>query len=483
MDATGLTVSWSLLAPEITLVVIALVIFVLDFMTGIRGQKTTLGMMSVLAVITTLVVLHFSDKVGTIGHTFILDPFSILFKTVILVGTGLVIILSMHYLEKQKDIYQGEFYYLLLFAAAGGMLMVSSADLITLYIGLEILSIASYCLAGFRKQHVKSNEAALKYVILGGTSSAFILYGMSFMYGLTGTTNLLIIGQYLPQIYEQFSFLVIMSLLFMLVGFGFKISIAPFHMWAPDVYEGAPTPVTAFLAAVSKVAGFALILRVLSLGFSGIFGEWYFYIAVLSAVTMIIGNFIALNQHNVKRLMAYSSIAQAGYLLVPIAAALTWDIAFSQILFYAIAYVLVTTGAFAVITLVTEDAESEEISSFNGLYYRSPWLAFAMTVFLISLAGLPVTAGFFGKFYIFLGVMTNQMYWLAVIMAVTSIMSFYYYFKIIKQMYMRSTERDLLVVPNSIKVVVISTLIATIGLGFMPGIITEFLVGIGWMIF
>ncbi len=488
---------WSLMIPEIALVVFALVIFTIDLLMGIRGKRASLGVLSVFALLIALALLLTTDKTGTIAYTFVLDPFAILFKIVILAGTALVILMSMAYLKKNPEIYQGEFYYLLLFAAAGAMLMVSSVDLVTLYIGLEVLSIASYCLAGFRKQHLKSNEAAMKYVILGGVSSAFILYGISFVYGLTGTTNLLIIGSEMAAIYDNFGYLVIMSLLFMLVGFGFKISSVPFHMWAPDVYEGAPTPITAFLSVVSKVAVFGLTLRVLILGFGAIFEQWYFFFGLIAAMTMIIGNIVALAQKSSKRLMAYSGIAQAGYLLVPLAAALPGEVMLSQIVFYAFAYLLMTLGAFAVITFVTEDAGSDDLSAFSGLHQRSPFLAFAMAVFLFSLAGLPVTAGFFGKFYIFLGVMTQHMYWLAIIMAVTSIISFYYYFTIIKHMYMAKTDNGVeeanqdhhaenqkpLSIPVSINLIVLVALIGTVLLGVMPNLLTTILNSTEWMIF
>lgn len=552
MNAANLTISWAILTPELALILIALAVLVLDFMTGVRGSKPTLGMMSIFALLVALVILHTNDQIGFIGASFVLDPFAILFKTIIMIGAALVILMSMHYLRQNPEIYQGEFYYLILFATAGAMLMVSSADLITLYIGLEILSIASYVLAGFKTRSTKSNEAAMKYLVLGGTASAFILFGMSYIYGLTGTTNLVEIGSVITQVFVSYTFLVSMAILFMLVGFGFKLAIAPFHMWAPDVYEGAPTPITAFLAAVSKVAAFAFVLRIMALGFGQIFGAWYFYIAILAAVSMFVGNIIALRQTNIKRLLAYSGIAQAGYLLVPIGAAITWDLAFSQILFYGIGYILAIMGIFAIVVVVGEDTRTrllgkkektlgsedlvqannavladaldhDAIETYRGLYYRSPLLAIAMTVFLVSLAGLPVTAGFFGKFYIFLGAMTNEMYWLALVMALTSIISFYYYFQVIRVMFLEpAIDSDLvkvelladdsvdgpadedsslddslsydelydaevivdrLDVPNSILVVVISALVLTIGLGAMPGIITNFLIKVSWIIF
>ncbi|OIJ21774.1 NADH-quinone oxidoreductase subunit N [Anaerobacillus alkalidiazotrophicus] len=482
---TAFNADWSLMTPEIVLAILALTVFTIDFTTGIRGKKPFIGILSVFSLLITIIlVVIFNQTPGSIGATFVVDPYAMLFKIVILIGVALVIINSMSYMEKHEEMYQGELYSLLLFASLGAMLMVSSADLITLFIGLEILSISSYCLAGFRKNQAKSSEAALKYVVLGGTASAFILYGMSFMYGLTGTTNLGEIGSGIQQLYGQYPYLVIMSLLFMIAGFGFKISIVPFHMWAPDVYEGAPTPITGFLATVSKVAGFAIMLRILAVGFGGIYHEWYFVIAVIAALTMIIGNTVALVQKNVKRLMAYSGIAQAGYLLVPLAASLSFNITMSMIVYYAFAYIFMTLGAFAIITHVTENAESEDISSFAGLRKRSPFLAHSMTVFLLSMTGLPITAGFVGKVYIFLGVMSSEMVWLAVVLIVTSTISFFYYFGIIRQMYMMDPKENnsMLKAPTSISLIVTISLIGTFGLALFANMLTNYMNGLMWII-
>ncbi|UCZ53008.1 NADH-quinone oxidoreductase subunit N [Bacillus shivajii] len=476
--------NWSLMTPEIVFATLALIIFTIDFMTGIHGKKPFIGRLSIISLLITIVlVILTNNQTASIADMFYIDAFAMIFKVILLSGVALVIAISMYYLDRNEDVYQGEYYSLMLFAALGTMIMVSSADLITLFIGLEILSISSYCLAGFKKHTKKSTEAALKYVILGGAASAFILYGMSFLYGLTGTTSLVEIGQVMPTLFEEYTFMVTLSLLFMLAGFGFKIAIVPFHMWAPDVYEGSPTPVTAFLTVVSKLAAFGIILRVFFVGFGSVYTEWAFIFAILAALTMIVGNFIALTQTNVKRLMAYSGIAQAGYILVPIAAALTLNTTLSMVAFYAVAYVLMTLGAFAVITLVTEKAGSEDITSFSGLYRRSPYMAIAMTVFLVSLGGLPLTAGFFGKVYILYGAVTADMLWLAVIMIVTSIVSFYYYFGIIKQMFMREpkeSDRELQV-PTALSAVVTVSLVGTILLGILPNLLTNYFNNIGWM--
>ncbi|MFN7252111.1 MAG: NADH-quinone oxidoreductase subunit N [Anaerobacillus sp.] len=481
---TAFNADWSLMTPEIVLAILALTVFTIDFTTGIRGKKPFIGTLSVISLLITIVlVVVFNQNTGSIGEMFVVDPFAMLFKIAILIGVALVILTSMSYMDKHKEMYQGELYSLLLFAALGAMLMVSSADLITLFIGLELLSISSYCLAGFRKSQARSTEAALKYVILGGTASAFILYGMSFLYGLTGSTSLSVIGTAMPTLHADYPYLVIMSLLFMIAGFGFKISIVPFHMWAPDVYQGAPTPITGFLATVSKVAGFAILIRILAVGFGGLYDHWYFIIAVIAALTMIVGNTVALVQSNVKRLMAYSGIAQAGYLLVPLAASLAFDITMSMIVYYAFAYIFMTLGAFAIISYVTEEANDEDLSSFAGLYKRSPFLGVGMTIFLLSMAGLPITAGFVGKVYIFLGVITSQMVWLGVIMIVTSTISFFYYFAIIKQMYFRAPKEDsLLKAPTSIALIVTICIVGTIGLAVFATLLTSYLNGLNWIV-
>ncbi|WP_280770532.1 NADH-quinone oxidoreductase subunit N [Salipaludibacillus daqingensis] len=481
---TAFDANWSLLTPEMVLAALALLVFTIDFMTGIHGKKPFIGKLSVLSLLVTAVlVLFMNNSGGQIADLYLIDSFAMVFKLIILVGVAMVIMISLHYLDRNEEIYQGEYYSILLFATLGAMIMVSSADLITLFIGLEILSISSYALVGFKKHHRHSTEAALKYVILGGAASAFILYGMSFLYGLTGSTSLLEIGQVMPTLFADYTVIMTISLIFMLVGFGFKISIVPFHMWAPDVYEGAPTPVTAFLSVVSKIAGFAIVLRVFTFGFLGVHEEWVMIIAVLAAVTMVLGNIIALTQKNTKRLMAYSGIAQAGYLLVPVAALpFIGTFSINMILFYSIAYLMMTLGAFAVISLVTEDAGTNDLSSFAGLFQRAPYLAISMTVFLVSLAGLPLTAGFIGKAHIFFGAAAADMLWLAIIMIVMSVVSFFYYFGFIKQMFMTAPKAndEELKVPTSLNAVITVALAVTLILGILPNIVLDVFNTFNW---
>jgi NADH-quinone oxidoreductase subunit N len=332
----------------------------------------------------------------------------------------------------------------------------------------------------------------MKYLVIGAVGSAFTLYGMSFVYGLTGTTNIAKAFEAAGN-WSQFTFLGTLSLVMVVAGMGIKISMVPFHMWTPDAYEGAPTPITAFLSAVSKAAAFAALLRIyLFLYFSILPRELapkiYALISVLAVLTMVVGNVAALTQKNIKRLMAYSSIAQAGYLLVPIAvlgkiqleAQLMQSI--SNMVFYLAIYVLMTMGAFAIIQYVTREAVSESIESFRGLFQRSPFLAIAMSVFLLSMAGMPVTAGFFGKFMIILGAVHTQSFWLAGIMFAASVISFYYYFGIIRLIFVKETEGvpDKLGTPLALSVVIGLALIVTVGLGVAPDALLDVLGALKW---
>ncbi|AOM81602.1 NADH-quinone oxidoreductase subunit N [Salisediminibacterium beveridgei] len=477
---------WSLMTPEIVLGALALLVFTLDFMTGIHRRKPFIGHLSVLSLaVAAILVVVMNTTTGNVGATFIVDPFAMVFKLIILIGVALVILTSLHFLDRNDDVYQGEYYSILLFAALGGMVMVSSADLITLFIGLEILSISSYALAGFKKYNRNSSEAAIKYLVLGGTASAFILYGMSYLFGLSGTTNAFEIGQMMPELFADYPQMMIIAFVMMLAGFGFKVSVVPFHMWAPDVYYGAPTPITGFLTVVSKLAGFAILIRVFTVAFGGIYAEWAIVLATIAAITMIAGNFIALTQTDIKRLMAFSGIAQAGYLLVPLATILG-DASTTIIAFYSVAYLLMTLGAFAIITLVTEDAGGKTgLDVFAGLYKRSPYMAVALTIFFLSLAGMPFTAGFIGKANIFIIAITGEMMWLAVIMIITSIVSFFYYFGVMKQMFMVEPKAndENLNVPSSINAVVSITLAATVILGILPNLLLDIFTTFNWMAF
>lgn len=477
---------WTVLAPELTILIAATVMSVIDLLMKDKTDRRFLAWLGMAGVVVAgLFVINYMDRepYQILADTYRLDDFANVFKLIILTGTLLVLLAAQSMLNRSDIAYRGEFYYLLLTAALGGMVMASSADLMTLYVGLELLSISSYILVGTRKHTLKSTEAAFKYVVLGGMSSAFILYGMSFAYGVTGTTNLFELQSGLTDAYNSgYGFFVLLSLMLMLLGFGFKISSAPFHMWAPDVYEGAPTPVTTFLAVVSKAAAFALLIRVVLVGYSGLLNTmddvWMerigLFLVILAALSMIIGNTAALRQRNVKRMMAYSSVAQAGYILVPFA--ILGTRLFEAVSFYLLAYVFMTVGGFAVIMFVNREAGTEDIKSFAGLFKRAPWTAFAMLVFVLSLAGIPVTGGFIGKFYIFFNAILGQSFWLAAIMVITSVISYFYYFEIVRQMFFRpAPSPEKLRVPAGVAAVVTIGVIGTIILGVMPQPVFDYL--------
>ncbi|MBD8498218.1 NADH-quinone oxidoreductase subunit N [Paenibacillus arenosi] len=464
-----------LMAPELTLVIAVIVMSIVDLLLPRRINRSWIGGMSLTAVLVSLgtVIWTLVDryqgaiaghKVGVIellGGSYRIDDFGLLIKVVLLLGTALVIMISIGHIRESDIQHRGEYYYLLLPAVLGGLVLVSSTDLITLFVGLELLSISSYLLVAIRKRDRRSTEGAYKYIVLGSTASAFILYGMSFLYGMTGTTHLGQIAEALAQNAGQFLPLLYLSLLFLLVGFGFKIAAAPFHAWSPDVYEGAPTPVAAFLSVVSKGAVLALLFRLVfhilfgfqfagglgDLSSAGAFINEDLSLILLSiaALSMIVGTTMALRQVKVKRLLALSGVANAGYLLVPLGLnifqpAAWYSSNFSTFWYYLIAYAFTTIGAFAILAIVCRATEHEELKSFAGLYYKAPWLAVAMTIFVLSLAGIPITAGFFGKLYILLGAVATHALWLAIIMMVTSVISFYVYFGFIRQMFMRDSD-------------------------------------------
>nr|WP_309098295.1 NADH-quinone oxidoreductase subunit NuoN [Fredinandcohnia onubensis] len=488
---TLLSFDWGVMAPEFIILGVATLLSLLDLFMGKDKDRRPLGWIGIVGILVAIgftVSLIGNDVTSILYDTFRLDSFAIAFKLILLVGTGLVLLLAMSYEPEEGMVeYRGEFYYLLLAALLGTMIMTSSADLITLFVGLELLSISSYILAGLRKRNRLSNESAMKYVINGTVSTAIFLFGVSYVYGLTGTSNLReIFGAFGNLQDPQHIYLVALALFMIVVGLSFKIAAAPFHMWAPDVYQGAPTPVTAFLSVVSKTAGFVIILRIVVTGFiqapSGNGEAEYLLfhlqdlLAIIAGATMIIGNTIALRQRNIKRMMAYSSIAHAGYLLVAF-------VAFSYFMmdaiwFYLVAYLFMSLGFFAILQVITQKSNSEDISQFAGLYKRSPVLAVALGVFILSLAGIPGTAGFIGKLEIFIGafVTSPSHYVLASIMIATTVVSYFYYFGILTQMFFRPAADDTKIkLPTGVLIVVIVAVVGTIGFGIFPGVAFEFI--------
>lgn len=471
------------LTPELAIVISAVILTVLDLVLPKRISRGFIAWLTLVGILISavLVITKLGDEpVNLLNNSFRVDDFGNLFKLLFLGGTGLIVFMSIGAMEQEEVPHKGEFYYLLLPALLGAMVMVSSGDLITLFVGLELLSISSYILVGMRKKKIKSTEGAFKYVVLGSIASAFILYGISFVFGMTGTTNIseLRTSGVLFMNVDAYGALIYLSFFLMLAGFGFKIAAAPFHQWAPDVYQGAPMPITAFLATVSKAAAIAMLFRVTYMIYFGVSSEafpvsddMFLVFAVLAATAMIVGNAVALRQRNMKRLLAYSGVANAGYLLVPLAVQFSMFNMnnFSELYYYLLAYFLMNIGAFAVISAISKVSGHEEMRGFAGLYYRAPGLAVAMVILVLSLAGLPVTAGFFGKLYILIGALHMDLYWLALIMIITSVVSYYYYFAIVKQMFMRADAKETpvqLTLPQNITIWLCAGL--TVLLGFFP---------------
>jgi NADH-quinone oxidoreductase subunit N len=487
---TLLKYEWGIMTPEFIVLGVATILSLIDLFMPNGKDRRLLGWFAfagVAVAILSLLGLLNVEVTSILEDTFRLDSFAKAFKLILLVGAGLVILLSMDYHPAEGMPYRGEFYYLFLTALLGAMTMTSSGDLITLFVGLELLSISSYILVGLRKKYLQSNESAMKYVINGGISTAITLFGMSYIFGLTGTTNLKMIAAQLSGVADMgHQYLLALAFLMLFVGLSFKLASAPFHMWAPDVYQGAPTPVTAFLSVVSKTAGFVIVLRLMIHIFAATPAEgsnslsmllsMQDYIAFLAGATMIIGNTIALKQRNIKRLFAYSSIAHAGYLLVGFATMSMFII--DSIWFYLVAYLLMNLGAFAILQVITDQSGSEDISQFAGLYRRSPLVAVAMGIFILSLAGIPGTAGFIGKVNIFLGAFVTEPahYVLAAVMIATTVVSYVYYFGILTQMFFRpATEQSRIKLPLGVMIVVIFCVVGTIVFGVVPSIAYDFL--------
>lgn len=419
-----------LLTTEIVTVSLACFIILLDLLMPAKEPRRALGCLALLGL--TGILAHTFTQYGVnaslYGGMFRVDDYAVFFKQVFLAAFILTFLFSLRAADRFAP-YSGEFYGLLLFALTGMMVMASANDLVTLFVGMELMTVTFFILVGFRLGDGRSSEAGVKYLVLGAASTAVLLYGMSLIYGYTGTVLLPDIA---ARIGREPSVLV--GLVFLLAGFAFKIAVIPFHMWVPDVYQGAPVPVTALLAMASKAAAFAVLVRVFLTAFGQAPYDWPLIAAYLAALSMLVGNLAAIPQTNVKRLLAYSSIAQAGYLLTGLVAAGPAGV--KGILFYAMLYVFATAGAFAVVAAVNDETDSDDLAAYQGLARRSPLLAAAMTVALLSMAGIPPLAGFAGKLYLFLAVLEQGWFWLALLGFVMSMVSVYYYLLVVKAMYL-----------------------------------------------
>ncbi len=462
-----------LLSPELGLFGIALVVILLDLFIE---QKKVLAGISVIGLIIPLAftIALWGEQQASFSGMLVVDNFSLFFKFLILGIAALVILSSVDYVSKFAR-FQGEYYALILLSAGGMMLMASTGELISIYIALELASISLYVLASFLKDP-KSSEAGLKYMILGAISSAILLLGMAFVFGLTGTTHLdqiaanvggLISGGQLTD-----SPALLLGIVLLVAGFGFKIASVPFQMWVPDVYEGAPTPITAYLSVASKAAGFAVILRVFYTAFGAetISGDWAMIFAVLAAISMTLGNVVAIAQTNIKRMLGYSSIAHAGYIMIGLAAIGT--LGKSGVLFFLAGYALANLGAFIAIIAISNKIDSDEITDYSGMARRSPVIAFILAFCLISLIGIPPTVGFMAKFYIFNAAIQENLLWLVIIAVLNSVVSAYYYLRVVKLMYVGEPASEE-AIPSSIslRITLAITSLGVLVLGIYPWLV------------
>ncbi|TDJ50144.1 MAG: NADH-quinone oxidoreductase subunit N [Nitrospina sp.] len=456
------------LAPVLVLSVFTMLVLLMDLFIG--KNKSGLVFISLTGLLLTAVSSFAKTDwpVRSFGGSYVVDHLSVFFTMVFCISSALAILISVEYNRREK-IRVGEYYSLILFCTVGMIILASSTDLIMIFLGIEIVSLCLYVLAGIRRGDVRSSEAALKYFLLGAFATGFLLYGMALLYGTTGTTKLAGIAEAIGSGQMSSQPLVLMGMVLLVLGFGFKVAAVPFHMWTPDVYQGAPTPVTAFMAVGPKAAAFAAFFRVFTEAMPELASSWDMILSIIAVITMFVGNLGAIVQTNIKRLLAYSSISHAGYLLIAIIA--RNSLGGSALVFYMLVYAFMIFGAFGIVILIgREGRENLELEDYSGLGFQSPLLALSMSIFLLSLGGLPPLAGFIAKFYIFQAAL-NEGYVILVVLAVlNSAISFYYYLRVIVYMYMKEPQGEfqITLTPITLLVVVISVLV-TVELGLFPG--------------
>ena len=470
------------LSPELIVIATMVTVLALDLMLP-RPKKywtATVAVAGTALALVPLAILAFDGEVRSMfDGSYVVDEFALVLKSLFLVAAYIVFLMSHNYIESERY-YQGEYYFLLLASVLGSLVMASSRDLIILFIGIELVTGPLYMLAGWRKGDVKSNEASMKYFIIGILSTAILLYGMSFLYGLTGEITFSGLAEATAGMADEPA--LIMAVLLVIVGFGFKISAVPFHFWAPDTYEGAPTPITAYLSVNSKAAGFVAMLLVMYLALPGVTDVWGPALWLLAALSMTIANLAALRQTNIVRLLAYSSVAQAGFMLVPFAAAgvagADLEEAFAATVIYLVIYALMNLGAFAVVIAGARKTRSGELSAWSGLARVDPKLGVLVAVFFFSLAGIPPLAGWFAKFAMFRSVMIaggTATVVLAVIAAINAVIALYYYAKVVKSVWLDDPIGELAddVEPvGSLSLALGITVVLTVVIGFLPALAT-----------
>ena len=475
------TIDYFGLAPELVLAGGLCLVLMLDLFIDERKKwmLTAISSFTLLAAMVPVLMLALAKtEVRTMfDGRYVVDNFSLVMKAVFLLAGYVVVLLSSSHIE-QGEYWRGEYWFLLLTSLLGMLMMASSRDLVSIFVALEFLSIPAYMLAAWRKRDPKSNEAGVKYFLLGVFASAVMLYGMSLMYGVANSTLLTEIGAKFTATGE-FSSVHALAVVFVIVGFAFKVSAVPFHTWAPDTYEGAPTPVTAFLSVASKAAGFVALVVLLYTAFPLAQDIWQPFIWMLSALTMTIGNVLALKQHNIVRMIAYSSISQGGFVLMPLAVAGlsgSGTTALRSVVLYMIVYAATNLGVFAIILAVSNKTRSGEVSSYGGLFSYAPALGVLMTLFLASLAGIPPFGGWIAKFVAFQSLIQSQSAWgyaLAIVGAVNSVVAFGYYGNVMREIWMRpvpDNDTTAISVPGSLKLALVIAAGATLVFGILPGV-------------
>lgn len=474
-----MTMSWGdvvYLLPEIVVSIGACLLLIAP-VTGFKGEGSgAKWSMLALMAITAGSVLACSWAVQNVDQTrgfaamFALDSFSIFFKLLFIATIACITLLSDGFLRGSRYS-PWEYYSLLAFALCGMMFMASGIHLAAIYVGLELMSLSSYILAGYFKNEQKSTEAAMKYFILGAVSSAILLYGISLIYGVTGTLNLGAIALSMSTLVSNDALM--FGIMLLGAGLCFKIAAAPFHVWVPDVYEGSPTPITAFLSTASKSAAFAIFARIFYVGMHHFRLDWQYVLAAIAALSMIIGNLAAITQDNIKRMLAYSSIGHAGYVLLGVIA--VNEMGLYGVLVYSVVYVFATLGIWAIVLMLSRhEYAGEQVDDFEGLHRRAPWAAFAMIVFLLSLGGIPPTAGFIGKYFLFYAAVQSGFGWLAIVAVLMSAVSMFYYFRIVMAMYLRDGRQDVPVMATgSLKLVAALALVITLLFGIAPRLLDD----------
>jgi NADH-quinone oxidoreductase subunit N len=465
--------TWSdtlFLLPEIVVAIGAMLLLIAP-VSGFKNDATTakwamlalLGI-SAVSVFACSYAVQSVDQTATFARMFALDAFSIFFKLLFIATLVMVTLLSDEFLRLSRYA-AWEYYSLMAFALCGMMFMASGVHLASIYVGLELMSLSSYILAGYFKNEQKSTEAAMKYFVLGAVSSAILLYGISLIYGVTGTLNLRGIAVAMSTLVTNDALM--FGIMLLGAGLCFKIAAAPFHMWTPDVYEGAPTPITAFLSTASKAAAFAIFARIFYVGLHHFRLDWQFVLGVVAALSMIVGNLAAITQDNVKRMLAYSSVGHAGYVLLGIIS--VSEMGLRGVLVYSVVYVFSTLGIWAtVLMLEKHEYAGETVDDFIGLHKRAPFWAFAMLVFLLSLGGIPPTSGFIGKYFLFYAAVGAGFGWLAIIAVLMSAVSMFFYFRLVMAMYLREGNEADVAAGGGLKLVAIVCLIVTLVLGIVP---------------